>query len=161
MEMHELVELAMPWWQFVLHGAASYIGLLLLTRLAGKRAFGEMSPFDIVVLMIVGGAFRSALVGSDTSLLGPLISVGTILALDKALAQLSARSHAFDVLLGGREVLIARAGQLISHQLKRHGISEDAFSRELRRKQIASVERVDAAYLEANGRISVFKRGGS
>jgi hypothetical protein len=40
-------------------GAMCYIALLLMMRLAGKRAFGEMSPFDIVVLMLVGGALRS------------------------------------------------------------------------------------------------------
>jgi uncharacterized membrane protein YcaP (DUF421 family) len=127
-------------------------------RLAGKRAFGEMSPFDIVVLMLVGGALRSALVGSDTSILGPFIAVATILALDTLLAHLCARSTALNRLVEGREVLIAKAGRLLHGQLRRHGLSEEIFERELREKQIASVTRVEAAYLEANGRISVIKR---
>ena len=48
--MSDQFELSMPWWEFVLRGACSYLGLLLALRLTGKRSFGEMSPFDIVVL---------------------------------------------------------------------------------------------------------------
>jgi uncharacterized membrane protein YcaP (DUF421 family) len=156
--MSELLHPQLPWYEFILRGGGCYIGLLLLMRLAGKRAFGEMSPFDIVVLMLVGGALRSALVGSDTSLLGPFIAVVTILFLDSLLAQLSARSTLLNGLVEGREVLIAKAGFLLPGQLRRHGISEEAFKRELREKEIPNVTRVEAAFLEPNGRISVIKR---
>jgi hypothetical protein len=57
----------------------------VLLRLTGKRSFGEMSPFDIVVLMLVGGALRSAMVGHDDSFLGPFIAVAGVLLLDKLL----------------------------------------------------------------------------
>jgi len=156
--MSALFQLQLPWYEFVVRGAMCYIGLLLMMRLAGKRAFGEMSPFDIVVLMLVGGALRSALVGADTSLVGPFIAVATILCVDGAIAHLSARTPSLNVLVEGREVLIAKTGRLLSHQLRKHGISEAAFKRELREKEIADVAEVDTAFLEANGRISVLKR---
>ena len=94
--MNEFFELSLPWWHFVLRGAVTYIGLLVLMRLSGKRTFGEMSPFDVVVLMLVGGALRTALVGDDHSVLAGFIAVVTILALDKLLAYLAARSPAID-----------------------------------------------------------------
>jgi uncharacterized membrane protein YcaP (DUF421 family) len=154
----ELLNMRLPWYEFVLRGASCYVGLLLLMRLAGKRAFGEMSPFDIVVLMLVGGALRSALVGGDTSLVGRFIAVATILAVDGLLAHLSARSAALNILVEGREVLIAMSGRLLSDVLRRHGVSHEAVQRELREKDIEDVRDVDKAYLEANGRISVLKR---
>jgi uncharacterized membrane protein YcaP (DUF421 family) len=85
--MRDLIALSMPWWQFAVRGGLAYIGLLILMRLAGRRLFGEMSPFDIVVLIIVGGTMRTAIVAHDTSLLGPLIAVATILIIHRALAQ--------------------------------------------------------------------------
>ena len=42
-----------PWWTFVVRGAVAYLGLLILMRLAGRHSFGEMSAFDIIVLVLV------------------------------------------------------------------------------------------------------------
>jgi len=156
--MNDLFELSMPWWEFVLRGAVCYLGLLLLLRMTGKRSFGEMSPFDIVVLILVGGALRSAMVGKDVSLIGPFISVATILAVDKLLCFTSVHSRAFDHLLEGRHVLLAKNGRLVSGALQRQTIPQSAFERELRSHQVRSVEDVDEAILESNGRITVFKR---
>ena len=156
--MNELFDLAMPWWQFVLRGAAAYLGLLILLRLTGKRAFGEMSPFDIVVLIVVGGALRSAIVGKDTSLLGPFIAVATILAFDKALGFLATRSAALNRLLEGTPLLLARSGAIVPGALERASMPRAAFDRELRLKSVGSVDAIESARLEPNGRISVLRR---
>jgi uncharacterized membrane protein YcaP (DUF421 family) len=156
--MSDAFDLSMPWYAFAVRGAVCYLGLLALLRLTGKRSFGEMSPFDIVVLILVGGVLRSATVGKDTSLLGPFIAIATILALDALLARLGAMSPAFDRLLEGRSVLLARRGAIEPGALVRHSISQAAFERELRAHQIHSVEEADEARLEANGRLTVFKR---
>jgi len=159
--MSDLWELSMPWWEFVLRGAASYLGLLILLRMSGKRSFGEMSPFDIVVLILVGGTLRSAIVGKDTTLLGPMIAVTTILLVDKVLCLISAFSPTFDRLMEGVPVVLARRGRVDERELKRQTISRAAFDRELRNQQTRDVGEVDEAILEPNGRISVFKRTGS
>lgn len=159
--MEELYSLSMPWWHFVLRGIVCYIGLLILLRLTGKRSFGEMAPFDIVVLILVGGALRSAMVGRDASLLGPFIGVVSILAADKLLGFVSAVSPRFGKLIEGSPVVLARSGRLLPGVLKRQSISKEAFERELRGHQIHAASEVDEAILEPTGRISVFKRAES
>ncbi len=156
--MSDAFTLSMPWYAFALRGAACYVGPLVLLRLTGKRSFGEMSPFDIVVLILVGGALRSAMVGNDNSLLGPFIAIMAVLALDALLARLAALSPAFDRLLEGRSVVLVRGGILERHVLTRLSVSRAAFDRELRAHEVRSVAEVDEARLEANGRVSVFKR---
>ena len=94
--MDALFPQTMAWWEFALRGIGCYLGLLILLRLAGKRSFGEMSPFDIVVLILVGGALRSAMVGKDDSFLGPFIAVAAIVAVDKLFAFLATRSPLFN-----------------------------------------------------------------
>lgn len=147
----------MPWWEFVLRGAGCYLGLLVLLRLTGKRSFGEMSPFDIVVLILVGGALRSAMVGKDDSFLGPFFAVIGVLALDYLVGALATVSPTFNRLLEGRSALLAKSGALVPGALRRHRIPEAVFERELREHELASLDRVEEARLEVNGRISILK----
>jgi len=145
----------LPWWEFIIRGAGCYIGLLILLRLTGKRSFGEMSPFDIVVLILVGGALRSAMVGKDDSFLGPFFAVAGVLALDKVLGVLATLSPAFNRLLEGRDALLAKSGKLVPGALHRHRIPAAVFERELRAHNVRSVDQVEEARLEVNGRITV------
>jgi len=156
--VRELFELSMPWWEFTLRGAVCYVGLFIALRLTGKRSFGEMAPFDIVVLILVGGALRSAMVGKDASLIGPFISIASILVLDKLLGWVAARSRWFDLLLTGSPVTLAKDGRFVPGALQRHSISRGAFERELRAHALRSVEQVDEARLESNGRITFLER---
>jgi hypothetical protein len=50
----------------VLRTVVVYLVLLLLLRLAGKRELGQMTPFDLVVLLVISNAVQNAMVGSDT-----------------------------------------------------------------------------------------------
>ena len=156
--MDTLLNLSMPWWHFVVRGALSYLTLFLLLRLAGKRSFGELSPFDVIVLILVGGALRTALVGKDESLLGPAIAVATIIALDRLITWVCAFSPRADRWIEGKAVLLARNGVTLHRELRRQGISEEGFTRELRHHGMASVESVGAARLEPNGKITVLAR---
>lgn len=90
--MNSLLELSMPWWHFVVRGVTIYIILLCMMRLTGKRSFGEMSPFDVVVLILVGGTLRTSIIGSDTSFLGGIISIAGILAAYRGLAWICTRN---------------------------------------------------------------------
>jgi uncharacterized membrane protein YcaP (DUF421 family) len=155
--MESLFPQVMPWWEFALRGIGCYLGLLLLLRMAGKRTFGEMSPFDIVVLILVGGALRSAMVGKDDSFLGPFIAVAAIIAVDKAFGALATWSPAFNRLFEGRSSVLVKQGHLVPGALRRHSIPEAAFERELRMHETRSLEEVDEAHLEANGRFTVLK----
>jgi len=149
--------LAMPWWHFVVRGIVACLGLLLFLRVTGKRSFGDMSPFDIVVLVVVGGLLRSAIVGGDTSLLGPFIAVASILSVDLLLAWLCARSATLDRLIEGRSITLIAAGKVFRDRLRRHNVPAEALERELRAHGIAGPESVREARLEANGRVSVIK----
>jgi uncharacterized membrane protein YcaP (DUF421 family) len=158
--MHEMLHLSMPWWMFILRGMIAYVGLLLLVRLSGKHSLGEMSAFDILMLVLVGSVLRTAILGEDHSVLGPFIAVITIFALDKALAMISARSPGFNRLMEGVPSLLARRGRCEPGALQRHDIAEQAFHTALRAHGLRDVAQVEEVRLEPNGKISVIKRGG-
>jgi len=153
--MSELFELSMPWWEFVLRGAVAYLGLLVALRLTGRRSFGEMAPFDIVVLILVGGTLRSAIVGHDQSVLGPFIAVATIIAVDRLLTLACAASERFNRFVEGVPALLARDGRVDERMLVRQGIPREGFERELRHHGFESLAAVGEARLEPNGKITI------
>ncbi|MBN8728072.1 MAG: DUF421 domain-containing protein [Xanthomonadales bacterium] len=153
--MEDWFDLAMPWWAFVVRGLLGYFGLLLLLRMAGRHSLGEMSAFDIVVLVMVGGALRPALLGGDKSVLGPFIAVTTIVAASAMLARLSSRFPRFNRWLEGPAVVLAKDGRILDEVLREHSIPRAALERELRLKDVHDVSTVRVARLEANGHISV------
>jgi uncharacterized membrane protein YcaP (DUF421 family) len=156
--MDSTFELAMPWWHFVLRGTAVYFALLFCLRLTGKRSFGEMAAFDIIVLILVGGVLRSAVVGRDTSVLGGLIGVASILSMDKLLGWLCARSERFNRIVEGFPVLLAHEGSVVPGALRQHDVPNAAFERALHSVGIEHLENVRKVILEPNGRITVIKR---
>jgi uncharacterized membrane protein YcaP (DUF421 family) len=157
--MEEWWTLAMPWWHYVARGTIAYLGLLTLLRLTGKRSFGDMAPFDIVVLVVVGGLLRTAILGKDESLLGPFVAITAILLLDLLLAWLCARSPIMDRLIEGRSIVMVLRGRVISERLREHNVSAGALDRELRSHGLPDATGVEEARLEANGSVSVIKTG--
>lgn len=153
------MDLTDPWWVYVLRGAGVYLGLLIVLRLIGKRAFGDMTTFDIVVLMLVGSTLRIAITGEDKSPLSAVIGVIPIFILDKAMGWACARWPWLDRVVEGKDSLLARDGRVLEGALRRHDMSEAAFRRALREKGLREVGDVVEARLEANGKVSVLKAG--
>lgn len=151
MQLHD------PWWVYALRGGGVYFGLLIVLRLMGKRSFGEMTTFDIVVLMLVGGTLRTAIIGDDKSPFAAIIGVSAIFILDKAVAWSCAHSARLDRLVEGTHSVLARDGRVLDHALRDNEISEAAFQRALREKGLRDVGDVIEARMEANGKISVLK----
>jgi uncharacterized membrane protein YcaP (DUF421 family) len=151
------MHLSDPWWVYALRGAGVYLGLLILLRLLGKRSFGEMTTFDIVVLMLVGGTLRTAIIGDDKKPMAAIIGVLAIFLIDKAIAWIAARWPLFDRVIEGEASLLARDGRPIEGALRKHDMSEEAFRRALREKGLRDVGDVAEVRLEANGKISVLK----
>jgi uncharacterized membrane protein YcaP (DUF421 family) len=151
------MQLSDPWWVYALRGAGVYLGLLVLLRLLGKRSFGELTTFDIVVLMLVGGTLRTAIIGDDRQPLAAIIGVLAIFLIDKAVAWMAARWPSFERVIEGRASLLARDGQVVEGALREHDISEEAFRRVLREKGLREVGDVAEVRLESNGKISVLK----
>ena len=147
-----------PWWVYALRGAGVYLGLLIVLRLIGKRAFGDMTTFDIVVLMLVGSTLRLAITGDDKSPLSAVIGVIPIFLLDKAMGLACARWPWLDRVVEGKDSLLARGGRLVEGALRRHDMSEAAFRRALREKGLREVGDAAEVRLEANGKVSVLKR---
>lgn len=121
--MHEMFELGMEWWEFVVRAVAVYVVVLLLTRMSGKRSMGQSTPFDILVIVLLGTAVQNSLIGEDTSLPGGLILAATLIGLNWFVGFLGARSKRLNEIVEGVPVVLARHGTIYWEQVKRCNVS--------------------------------------
>ena len=80
-------QLEIPWWSLVLRAFIIYAFLLVLLRLTGKRQVGQLSPFDLVLLLVLSNAVQNAMNGGDNS-----VTAGIILASVPGAVELPGRS---------------------------------------------------------------------
>lgn len=156
--MSEMFELAMPWWQFVLRAVVVYVILLVLIRVSGKRTMGQFTPFDMLLIVLLGSSVQNSLLGEDTSLGGGLLLAATLIACNWLVAFVTSRSDRAERLVEGVPVVLARDGELFRSVLKREMVSEDDFDEALRQNGQMTLTDVRIALLETNGTISVVKR---
>ena len=156
--MQGMFQLSAPWWHFPLRAVAIYVMVMLLLRLSGKRAVGQFTPFDLVLLILIGNAVQNGLNGGDDSLTGAAILALCLIALNYAVAFVTSRNRRFERLVEGRPVVLAHDGELYRDVLRKELVSEDDFREAMRMNNIAGLEDVAIALLETNGNISVVSR---
>ncbi len=156
--MNELFELSAPWWQFVFRAVVIYVLVMVLVRLSGKRAVGQFTPFDLVLVILIGNAVQNGINGGDNSLTGAAIMASTLIALNYAVAYVTSRSRRAEKIVEGEPVVLARNGRVFPQVLRRELVSQDDFDEALRMNSVDDVSDVEIALLETNGRISVVPR---
>ena len=134
-----------------------YVVVLVGVRLSGKREVGQMTPFDLTLLLLISNSVQNAMTGPDTSLLGGLAAACTLLVLNYFIADLSGANRRFRKFIQEQPSLLVHDGQVIeSHMAKEH-VSMDELQRALREHGISSYHDVALAVLEVDGSISCLK----
>jgi len=147
---HVLLEVA-------LRTTVVYIVVLAGVRLSGKREVGQMTPFDLTLLLLISNAVQNAMTGSDTSLLGGVVAAATLLLLNYLIAEISGGNRRFRKFVQGQPSLLVHDGEVISSHMAKEHVSMDELHRALREHGIASCKDVALAVLEVDGSISCLK----
>ena len=141
----------------VLRTAVIYGVVLLGVRLSGKREVGQMTPFDLTLLLLISNSVQNAMTGPDNSLIGGIAAALTLLLLNYLVADLSGTNRRFRRLIEGQPTLLIHDGQLIPAHMAREHVSMDEMERALREHGINSYKDVALGVLEVDGSISCLK----
>jgi uncharacterized membrane protein YcaP (DUF421 family) len=134
--------------------ALVYAGVVAGLRLAGKRELGQMTVFDLTVVLLIANAVQNAMVGPDFSVQGGLLAVLTLLVLNRALTL--ARLHgAWGRLIEGTPTVLVEDGQTIDPHLRREGLERQELEMVVREHGIQDLSGVGLAVLETDGSISI------
>ena len=157
--MSSIFSLSVPFWDILLRTALVYIALLIGLRLAGKREIGQMTIFDLVVLLLIANAVQNAMVGPDNSLTGGVLAAAVLLVLNALLSWLRIRFPRLRKLVEGSPTLLILHGQVLNEKMRREGIDIETLETALREHGITDRKDVEMAVLEIDGTISVVPVG--
>ena len=153
--------MSVPWYEILLRTFVVYLVVLVLLRTAGKRELGQMTPFDLVVILIIANAVQNAMTGGDNSLLGGVIAATTLTVVNIAVGRWGSRVPVFRRLVASDPRVLLRDGKPITEALKAERVALEELEMAARQHGIADLADVTAAVLEEDGSISIIPKDGS
>src|SRR5690606_21194102 len=143
----------------VLRAAAIYIALLVIFRIAGRRALSDITTLDFLLLLIIGQATGQALLGDDHSITNALLVIVALITMDLMLSLLKGRSAWLARHLEGEPMIVVEHGKTLPKRMAKSRISESDILEAARISQgIERLDQIKFAILERNGQISVIPR---
>src|ERR1043165_6029883 len=100
-----------------LRTAVIYLVVLIGVRLSGKREVGQMTPFDLTLLLLISNSVQNAMTGPDNSLAGGIAASITLLIMNYFVAELSGTNRQFRKMVEGQPSLLIHDGHLIPAHL--------------------------------------------
>jgi len=143
--------------QIVLRTSVIYLLVLIGVRLSGKREVGQMTPFDLTLLLLLSNSVQNAMTGPDTSLAGGAVAASTLLVLNYFVANVSGVNRRFRRWVEGEPSLLVHDGQVIESHMAREHVSMDELNRAMREHGISCLDQVALSVLEVDGSISFLK----
>lgn len=134
-----------------------YLLVALIFRIMGKREVGQLGTFDLVVFILIAELVAMAIEHKDKFILH-LLPVIILVILQILIAKLSIKSIKFRRFIDGKPVIIIKNGIINFKNMIDQRYTLDDLLLQLREKDIRSIEEVDYAILEINGKLSVFKK---
>jgi uncharacterized membrane protein YcaP (DUF421 family) len=142
----------------VLRAVALYAFVVFVMRVMGRRELSSMTPFDLVLLIIVGDAIQQGLTQDDYSVTGAVLAIGTIASLQVFTSWWSFRSRRARRIFEGDPIVLVERGKTVDRNLRRERMTVDEVVAEARQNQITALDDVEWAILEVNGTISFIKK---
>lgn len=143
----------------VIRASVMFAILFGLLRLMGKRELGQMTPFELVMLVVLGDLIQQGVTHNDFSLTGATLAIATFAFWASVLGWVSYRWPRAERTIEGEPRVLICDGVLIEASLKRDRLTRREVESEMRLAGIAHVRDVAWAILEPEGRISFIKRG--
>ena len=142
----------------VLRAAVVYVFLLLALRVAGRRELGQMTSFDLVLLLVISNAVQNAINAGDNSLGGGLVSASVLLALNAVVGFATWRWRPVERIVEGRPLRIVTDGKVHVGALRRERLTLAELRSALRKQGIARIADCAQVVLEPDGTLTAVRR---
>lgn len=143
----------------IVRAVTIYIVLMVIFRVAGKRALAQTTTFDFVLPLIVSEVTQQAMVGDDFSITAATLAITTLIGLDIGLSILKQKLPFLDKWMDDVPLVIVDDGKVLHDRLTKTRIDESDILHAAR--ELLGLERMDKvkyAVLERGGGISIIPR---
>jgi uncharacterized membrane protein YcaP (DUF421 family) len=140
----------------VFKAIAVYVGLWAIIRLSGRRTLAELSTFDFILFLLIGGATQRALIGQDYSLINAFVVLATLVAMDIGVGLLERDFPGFAKIIKGTPTILVDHGQMLKLRMRWARVTENEILEAARALHgIETLDQIKFAILEAKGDISI------
>lgn len=139
----------------VIRVAVIYVFIMVALRLLGKREFGQLSSFDLVILLLIPELVSQSLTREDYSLTNAIVAVSALMILVFLTSLLSHMSPAFSKVINGEPTVLVQKGRMVEESMNRERVNPDEVLDAMHAAGLERIEQVKWAILGADGRISV------
>jgi uncharacterized membrane protein YcaP (DUF421 family) len=141
----------------VVRSVVVYVFLMIALRVAGRRELGQMTTFDLVLLLVLANAVQNSINAGDNSLGGGLVSAVTLLVVNFAVGEAVYRWRWVERIVQGRPLPLVRNGKLVMRNLKRERVTLEELRSALRKQNIDGVSKCKHAVLESDGTLTAVR----
>lgn len=140
----------------ILRAVAIYLILVVVFKIAGRRALLQMTSFDLILLLIISEATQQALLGSDFSVTGAALTIVTLIVMDILFSKIKKYLPWTEAMIDGTAVVLVENGVPLQEKMNMADISLDDIMVSARNSQgLTQLADIKFAILESNGHISI------
>ena len=143
--------------QVVFRTAFFYFFVILCYRLMGKREIGQLGVIDLMVSILIAELIAISIENIEDSMWLTILPIALLVVLEIVLAFISIKSRKFRIFFDGKPSLIICNGKINYNEMVKQRYSMDNLLLSLRQKEIKNIDDVEYAFLEPNGKLSIFK----
>lgn len=143
----------------VIRGAAIYFILLIALRLSGRRTVAQMTPFDLVLLLIIAETTQQALLGDDFSMINAALLIIVLFSLDIGLSFIKQWAPRIARVIDGTPTVLISDGKPDLRAFARARVSlEDVLTTARVEQGLEQLTQIKSAVLEADGAVSIIPK---
>jgi uncharacterized membrane protein YcaP (DUF421 family) len=142
----------------VIKSLVVYFVLWLIVRSTGRRTLGQLTVFDFILFLIIGGAAQRALMAQDYSLTHAFLVIATFVIIDIGVSFVERDVPGIAKILKGVPTVVVENGHVLSGRLRRARIIEDDILEAARAHGLERMDEIKFAILEASGGISIIPK---
>jgi uncharacterized membrane protein YcaP (DUF421 family) len=142
----------------ILKAAVLYWVLLFILRVIPRRSGNVMTPFEFILLFLLGGIAVNAVGGEDHSVINALLAICTVALMHLLVATLKQHFPAFGKVVDGTPVVVMENGQWHAARMNALRVQEQDIMSAARQQGIERAEQIRLAMVERNGSVTVFPK---
>lgn len=141
----------------ILHAVFGYIYLLLTVRVLSRRPGAQMTPFEFVIIFLIGGVIILTTVGDDRSETNAVCAVITVGLMHRVFSTFAERCPKFGAVVYGIPLIVYQHGEWQPDTMRRMRLQQTDVMAAARTKGVRELSQIKYAVLERNGSISIIQ----
>ena len=144
--------------EYLLIGAklvVGFVALMTVIRVLGKKHLSEMTPYDIIYLLVFGGILEESLFDEKVSILMVLFAVVVWAVVIYAIEKVVTMSNKLRILLKGEPDKIISNGKINKKLIDKNQLEMEQLRTMIRKQGIFSLREVKDLYIEPDGDVTI------